>query len=215
MCHLRRTSHSVMFYKPCQAQRCLIKILAIRLLNHCFLTNISLYTVTEALGRLYGIESWFKSTHLSYAWKLPIFIWSGPNSYMLDTKSYQSCNRLAFWHFISSANIFIMALMECLVSAAGNFIFFFSTVKALEPGHSISFKIACAPSKTKSSLRIRAVWLESSRGILYVAKDRKRLQADSTDSDHPAWLRWMIWVFSGYTCNLVGNNVTRLILLFI
>ena len=115
-----------------------------------FLTNISLYTVTEALGKLYGNESWFKSAHLSYAWKVPIFIWSGPNSYMLDTKSYQSCNRLAFWHFISRANIFIMALMACLVSAAGYFIFFSSTVhvKEFEPGQSISFKIACAPSKT-------------------------------------------------------------------
>ena len=47
-----------------------------------------------------------------------------------------------------------------------------------------------------------------------VAKDLKRLHADSEDSDQTARMRRLIRVFAGRTCNIVGNAVPRLKLHF-
>ena len=56
--------------------------------------------------------------------------------------------------------------------------------KTNEPGHIVSCKIACARAAiTESSLHISAVRSKSSQGVLRVAKDPKRLQANSEDSD--------------------------------
>ena len=65
------------------------------------------------------------------------------------------------------------------------------------------------PAKTKISLRIRAVWSESSRAqdILRIAKNSKRLQADSEGSDLCAG-----WSESSLgTRDFVGNAVSRLV----
>ena len=76
-------------------------------------------------------------------------------------------------------------------------------------GASISYKTSRAPSedsdrpaKTQIRLRIRAVWSESSQRTLWIAKDPKRLQADTEDSDQPARMCTLIWVFARRTCNL-------------
>ena len=53
----------------------------------------------------------------------------------------------------------------------------------------ISYKMACAPAKTRISLRIRAVWSESSQVIVWVAKDPEHLQADSEGCDQTARMR--------------------------
>ena len=65
-------------------------------------------------------------------------------------------------------------------------------------------------AKTQINLRIRAVWFESSQGILWVAKDPKHLQADSEDSDQTARMRRLIWVFAARICSPVGNSVPLL-----
>ena len=53
---------------------------------------------------------------------------------------------------------------------------------------------------------------QSSQGTLWVAKDPKRLQADSKDSDQHARVHMLTWVFFERTCSLVGNAVSRLIM---
>ena len=62
------------------------------------------------------------------------------------------------------------------------------------------------PAKTQTSLNIRAVWSESSQE-LWVAKDPKRLPTDSEDSDQPARMRRLIWVFTGRTSNFVAGSL--------
>ena len=49
-----------------------------------------------------------------------------------------------------------------------------------------------------------------SQDILWVAKGLKCLQMDIKDSDQPALMRMLIWVFPECTGNLVGNAVARL-----
>ena len=53
------------------------------------------------------------------------------------------------------------------------------------------------------SLRIRAVWSESSLGAFWIAKDAKVLHADNEDSDQTAPMRSLIWVFVGRKCQKV------------
>ena len=45
------------------------------------------------------------------------------------------------------------------------------------------------------------------RRALYVAKDLKRPQTDSEESDQPTQMRMLIGVFAKRTCNLIGNAV--------
>ena len=55
-------------------------------------------------------------------------------------------------------------------------------------------------AKIRISLRIRAVWSESSLGAFWVAKDTTFLHADNEDSDQAARMRRLIWVFVRRTC---------------
>ena len=55
------------------------------------------------------------------------------------------------------------------------------------------------PAKIQISLRIRAVWSESSLSAFSIAKDTKILYADNEDSDQTARMRRLIWVFVGRT----------------
>ena len=59
------------------------------------------------------------------------------------------------------------------------------------------------PVKIQISLRIRAVWSESSLNAFWIAKDAKFLYADNEDSDQTARMRRLIWVFVGRTCEKV------------
>ena len=59
------------------------------------------------------------------------------------------------------------------------------------------------PAKSQISLRIRAVWSESSLGAFWIAKDARFLHADNEDSDQTAQMRRLIWVFVGRTCQKV------------
>ena len=54
-------------------------------------------------------------------------------------------------------------------------------------------------AKILISLRIRAVWSESSLGAILIAKDAV-FHADNEDSDQTARMRRMIWVFVFRTC---------------
>ena len=67
------------------------------------------------------------------------------------------------------------------------------------------------PAKTQISLRMGAVWSESSQSTLWVAEDPKRLHAEREDSDLTARMRRLIWVFAERKCHLIGNSVARLI----
>ena len=60
------------------------------------------------------------------------------------------------------------------------------------------------------SNKIRAIWSESSLGTLWVAKEPKRPQADSEDSDQTtAWMCRLIWVLAKRRCNPLGNTMPR------
>ena len=61
------------------------------------------------------------------------------------------------------------------------------------------------------SLRIRAVWSESSLGAFWIAKDAKCLHGDYEDSNQTARMRRLIWVFVGRTCLKVRFLPLRLI----
>ena len=64
------------------------------------------------------------------------------------------------------------------------------------------------PAKIQISLRIRAVWSESSLGAFWIAKDAKCLRADNEDSDQT---RRLILVFVGHTCPNVRFRTLRII----
>ena len=53
------------------------------------------------------------------------------------------------------------------------------------------------PAKIQISLRIRAVWSESSLGAFWIAEDAKCLHVNNEDSDQTAQMRRLIWVFVG------------------
>ena len=57
------------------------------------------------------------------------------------------------------------------------------------------------PAKIQISLRIRAVWSESSLGAFWIAKDAKCQHVVSEDSDQTPRMRRLIWVFVGRTCH--------------
>ena len=64
-----------------------------------------------------------------------------------------------------------------------------------------------SPAKTQISLRIRAVWSESSQGAQSVFKST----ATTLISSWAVRMRRLIWVFTGRAFNLVGEAVFRLI----
>ena len=59
------------------------------------------------------------------------------------------------------------------------------------------------PAKIQISLRIRAVWSESSLGVFWISKDAKFLHADNEDSDQTARVCRLIWFFVERTCQKV------------
>ena len=65
--------------------------------------------------------------------------------------------------------------------------------------------------KTRIKLCICAVWSESLESNLWVVKDPKCLLANSKGSDLSVQMYWLIWVFAGHKCNIVGNAVPLLI----
>ena len=56
------------------------------------------------------------------------------------------------------------------------------------------------PGEILTSLRIRAVWSESSLGAVWIAKDTKFIHADNENYDQTARMRILIWVFVGHVC---------------
>ena len=54
-------------------------------------------------------------------------------------------------------------------------------------------------AKIQISLRIRAIWSESSLGAFWLAKDVKILQVDNEDYDQIALIHRLFWVFLGRT----------------
>ena len=63
-----------------------------------------------------------------------------------------------------------------------------------EPGHSISYKVACAPSEDRSACS-SAQSKQSIHGILWIPKDLKHHKADSEDLTACR----LNWVFAGCT----------------
>ena len=70
------------------------------------------------------------------------------------------------------------------------------------------------PAKIQISLRIRAVWSESSLGAFWIAKYANILQAASEDSIQTAQMRRLNCVFVGRTCQKVRFLTLRLIIIF-
>ena len=65
-------------------------------------------------------------------------------------------------------------------------------------------------AKIQISLRIRAVWSESSLGAFWIAKDGMFLQVDNEDSDQTARMQRLISVFIGRTYQKVCFLTLRL-----
>ena len=63
------------------------------------------------------------------------------------------------------------------------------------------------PAMIQISLRIRAVWSESSLSADLIAKDAKFLHADNEDSNQTARMRSLIWVFVGCTSEGTFSHV--------
>ena len=59
------------------------------------------------------------------------------------------------------------------------------------------------PEKIQISLRIRAVWSESSLGAFWIAKDAKPFFMRRTKSDQTSRMRRLIWVLVGRSCQKV------------
>ena len=103
---------------------------------------------------------------------------------------------MKLWYF-HRADFAFMNLLLLLVS---------SYQLTNKPGHSISNKIACTSEDLAQS--VHPLSDQTLHGILWVAKDPKHLQADSKDSDQPAWMCRLIGVFAGHTCHLIENAVS-------
>ena len=69
------------------------------------------------------------------------------------------------------------------------------------------------PAKIQISLRIRAVWSESSLGTFWIARDAKFLHSDNEDSEQTARIHRMICVFVMRICEKVRFLPLRLIYL--
>ena len=67
------------------------------------------------------------------------------------------------------------------------------------------------PTMTQISLRIRAVWLESSLSAWRHFASLTIQNATSEDSDQTARMRRLIWIFAGRTCPEVRFLMSRLI----
>ena len=62
------------------------------------------------------------------------------------------------------------------------------------------------PVMVQISLRIwasHAVWSESQLNAFWIAKDTKFLHAQNEDTGQTAWMRWLIRIFVGRTCQKV------------
>ena len=68
------------------------------------------------------------------------------------------------------------------------------------------------PAKIQISLRIRAVWSESSLTGLWINKDAKFLHADNEDSDQTTRMRRLIWVIDERTCYKVQFGTLRFVI---
>ena len=96
-----------------------------------------------------------------------------------------------------------------------SFILLIYFIQRMKLYHQLSFKVChfgyLRPAKIQISLRIRAVWSESSLAAFRIAKAAKFLHAHNEDFDQTARTRRLIWVFVGRTCPKVRCLVLRLI----
>ena len=67
------------------------------------------------------------------------------------------------------------------------------------------------PAKIQISLRVRAVWSESSLGAIQIHTGAQFLHSDNKDSNQTARMRRLIWVFVVRTCQKVRFLTLRLI----
>ena len=84
-------------------------------------------------------------------------------------------------------------------------------LKSFEPPHDKTNKMTVHPAKTQISLGICPVWLESSLGAQWVAKDPRFLHEDSEDSDQTGQMPRLIRVFAWGSGHFVGFVMRRLI----
>ena len=75
-----------------------------------------------------------------------------------------------------------------------------------EPGHSICYKIACAPSECSDLHSLNRVFAVRLKTFGTLAIDRVLFE----DSDQIDRMRRLIWVFAGRICYHVENTVSRL-----
>ena len=71
------------------------------------------------------------------------------------------------------------------------------------------------PAKIQISLRIRAVWSESSLGAFWIAKDATFFHADNEDSNQAAWIcSWfessLVALVKGYVFWRCGSNIKHM-----
>ena len=81
----------------------------------------------------------------------------------------------------------------------------------MSQGTAFPTRLHVRPLKSQNSLISPYSQISLHMGTLWVTEDPKRLHADSEESDQSARMRRFIRVFAGQTCNIVGNDVSRLI----
>ena len=79
--------------------------------------------------------------------------------------------------------------------------------KQLSRATAFPTRLHMRPAKMQIRLRIRAVWSESPLSTWRCLETLATHRVPCEDSDRTARMRRLIWVFSGRTCNLVGNAV--------
>ena len=80
---------------------------------------------------------------------------------------------------------------------AGKYLIKLSTC---ELQHQKPYFINVRRAKIQTSLRIRAVWSESSLGTFWIANDAKFVHKDNEDTGQTVRMRRVIWVFVGRSC---------------
>ena len=79
----------------------------------------------------------------------------------------------------------------------------------MSKGTALATRLLMRPAKTQISLRIRAVWSESSLSALRRFAFLATRRVPCENSDQTARMRRLIWVFAERPCKLAGNAVPQ------
>ena len=142
-------------------------------------------------------------------WEGISFCWSGLPLERTTTfsllrclfQSYHFCN-IGVWRVKHLYYWLVCNEWISICSVTSEYMYQLSLLTSWENDLSISYKFICAPQHCL---------IRVCTGHSLGSQRSKASSADIEDSDRPARMRRLIWIFAGSTCVLVGNTVPQLV----